>query len=135
MSINLKSIVGLIVFTLSFFISVAANAQTQTTQNEDRAYIKIEIKGLACPYCAYGMEKELKKVAGVNKVEIELKTGMAYISTPIAQKPTKENLTKIVTDAGFTAGEIEIKDVPFNYLNPSTLYPLSHVQSPVKQIK
>jgi len=57
-------------------------------------YIKIEIKGMACLYCAFGMEKELKKVAGVYSVDIELKEGLAYISTPIHQKPTKENLKK-----------------------------------------
>ena len=90
---------------------MSTNAQVETDQN--RVYIKIEIKGLACPYCAFGMEKELKKVSGVENVEIELKTGMAYISTPIEQKPTKENLEKIITDSGFTFGEIEFSDKPF----------------------
>ncbi len=86
---------------------------TQNTQSEERTYIRIEIKGLACPYCAYGMEKELKKVSGVTDVNIELKTGMAYISTPTTQKPTKESLAKIVNDAGFTAGEIVFQDHAF----------------------
>ncbi len=110
-SLNFKSLFGFILFSISLLTTVSLNAQTQT--KEERIYIKIEIKGLACPYCAYGMEKELKKVAGVEQVEIKLKTGMAYISTPIAQEPTKESLAQIVTDAGFTPGEIEIKNVPF----------------------
>ena len=85
----------------------------QTVIEQERIYVKIEIKGMACPYCAFGMEKELKKVAGVENVEIELKEGLAYISTPINQKPSKESLEKIIVDAGFTIGEIEFSTSPF----------------------
>jgi len=59
------------------------------------------------------MEKELKKVAGVDDVEIELKAGLAYISTLIKQQPTKESLEKIITDAGFTVGKIEYSSKHF----------------------
>lgn len=106
-----KSILSLLILTLGLFFSTSGNAQTQNEQ--ERIYIKIEIKGLACPYCAFGMEKELKKVAGVDNVDIELKTGLAYISTPIEQKPIAEDLEKIITDSGFTAGEIEFSGKPF----------------------
>jgi len=106
-----KKILGFSILLICFMFSTTLKAQTKTDQ--ERVYIKIEIKGMACPYCAYGMEKELKKVAGVDKVEIELKKGLAYISTPINQKPTKEALEKIIIDAGFTIGEIEFSDKPF----------------------
>ena len=59
------------------------------------------------------MEKELKKVSGVNKVEIELKEGMAYISTPLNQKPSKLILEMIIEDAGFSVGEIVYSENPF----------------------
>lgn len=102
-----------LVFSLLFIsLILPINAQTEDKQQE-RVYIKIEIKGLACPYCAFGMEKELKKVAGVDNVEIELEEGLAYISTPISQKPLKEALTFIITNAGFTVGNIEYRDKPF----------------------
>ncbi len=97
-------------FLLFFLFSSSANAQNRTDQ--ERVYIKIEIKGMACPYCAFGMEKELKKVAGVDNVDIELKKGMAYISTPASQRPIKKNLESIITNAGFTVGEIEFSDKP-----------------------
>lgn len=103
---------GFSILLLFLLISSSTMAQTQTT--EERVYIKIEIKGMACPYCAFGMEKELKKIAGVDNVEIELKEGLAYISTPIDQEPTKESLEKIIVDGGFTVGEIEFRDKPFH---------------------
>ena len=87
------------------------NVQSNTSQ--ELVYISVEIKGLACPFCAFGMEKELKKVSGVDSVHIELKKGLAYISTLIQLQPTKETLEKVIIDAGFTPGKIEYSDTPF----------------------
>ena len=104
-----------LLFFLSLTISILSfsNAKAQSANTPEKVFIKIEIKGLACPYCAYGMEKALKKVAGIDKVDIELKTGLAYMSTPIAQKPTAESLEKIIVDGGFSVGDIEFSHQPF----------------------
>jgi copper chaperone CopZ len=110
-TLNKTTTISILVFFLCFIFFSRVTAQTNKIQ--EKVYIKIEIKGMACPYCAFGMEKELKKVAGVDNVEIELKEGLAYISTPISQKPTKENLEKIIIDGGFTAGKIEFSNKPF----------------------
>ena len=99
------------ILLICFIFSTTIKAQTKTDQRI--IYIKIEVKGLACPYCAFGMEKELKKVTGVKHVEIVLKEGFIYISTPINQKPSKESLEKIIVDGGFTVGKIEFSDTPF----------------------
>ncbi|RUT73309.1 heavy-metal-associated domain-containing protein [Ancylomarina longa] len=108
---NNTAIFSFSILLLCLLFSSSVNAQTDT--KKERVYIKIEIKGMACPYCAFGMEKELKKVAGVDNVEIELKEGLAYISTPISQKPTKESLEKIIIDGGFTVGTIEFSSSAF----------------------
>ncbi len=106
-----KKILGFSILLISFMFATTIKAQTKAAQSS--VYIKIEIKGMACPYCAFGMEKELKKVAGVENVEIELKEGLAYISTPTNQKPSKESLEKIIVNGGFTVGKIEFRDHPF----------------------
>lgn len=98
----------LIVFTIS------SNLFSQNTPNQtNRTFIKIEVKGLACPYCAYGLEKDLKKVEGIDFIEIELKEGLVYTSVPTDLKPTEEKLKKVVEDSGFTAGDIEFSEQPF----------------------
>lgn len=114
-TIKNRTVLSYSILILSFLFLTAVNAQIETAQK--RVYIKIEIKGMACPYCAFGMEKELKKVVGVNNVVIEFKKGLAYISTLIGQKPTKENLEKIITDAGFTVGKIEFSSKAFPIKN------------------
>jgi copper chaperone CopZ len=102
-----------------FFIS--SNLYSQNTPDQtDRTFIKIEVKGLACPYCAYGLEKDLKKVEGIEFIEIELKEGLVYTSVPTDLKPTKEKLKKVVEDSGFTAGEVEFSEQPFE---KSTTFP------------
>ncbi len=78
-----------------------------------RIYIKMEIHGLACPYCAFGMEKELKRISGVENVEIHLEEGLVYMSLPASQMPSEEDLGKIVTDAGFTLKQIDFSTAPF----------------------
>ena len=81
---------------------------------EDFVYIKIRVDGLSCPFCAYGLEKKLKKIKGAQDVAIELNLGLATLHVPADKKPTEEELRKIVKDAGFTPREIEFSDKPFN---------------------
>ena len=115
-----KIITRYIILLICSFFSLSLSAQSDQTTDQteispssDRIYIRIEIKGLACPYCAYGMEKELKEISGVEKVDIELKTGLAYISTPTEMKPSAEDLEKIIVNAGFSVGKIDYQDIPF----------------------
>jgi len=106
-----KKTLGFSILLICFMFSATVYSQTKT--EPERVYIKIEIKGMACPYCAFGMEKKLKEVSGVDNVEIELKEGLAYISTPIDQKPLETLLKHIITNAGFTVGVIEYSNKPF----------------------
>ena len=108
---NFKTIFSISILLVSFLFSTIGNAQENFSK--EKVYVKIEIKGMACPFCAYGMEKELKKVAGIYNVVIELESGLALISTPKNQKPEEEDLKKIITEAGFTVGNIEYSNVPF----------------------
>ncbi len=101
-----------IAFVILFFAQTAI-VHAQEKDKEEKIYIKIEVDGMACAYCAFGMEKEFKKVSGVDHVAIQLEEGMAYISTPKSQKPEKESLSLIIQNAGFTPGTIEYSDQPF----------------------
>lgn len=109
----LKKTNRLAIAILILFFAQTTFISAQEKSKEEKVYVKIEVNGMACSYCAFGMEKALKKVSGVNNVAIELEDGMAYISTPKNQKPQKENLSLIIQNAGFTPGSIEYSDQPF----------------------
>ena len=35
----------------------------------------MRVDGLACPYCAYGIERKLKKIEGVEQIDVDLDNG------------------------------------------------------------
>ncbi len=41
--------------------------------------VTVIVKGMACPYCAYGVEKKLKKLDGVATITIKIKEGTVIL--------------------------------------------------------
>jgi copper chaperone CopZ len=103
---------GLVVLVLFLFITAKTTVNAQDAKQEF-TYVKIEVKGLACPFCAYGLEKKLKDVDGVKNIKIDVEEGLAFLSANKSQRPTIEILKKIVIDAGFTPSNIEYSEIPF----------------------
>ncbi len=33
---------------------------------------KLRVDGLACPFCAYGIEKQLSKLEGVERIDVDI---------------------------------------------------------------
>ncbi len=62
----------------------------------------MRVDGLACPYCAYGVEKKLKKITGVKKIDVDLDKGIVTAVTDDSVKFTDEQMTKLFKDSGFT---------------------------------
>ncbi len=62
----------------------------------------IRVDGLACPFCAYGIEKSFIKTEGVKSVDIDLKNGLVIVKTENGKRFSEENLKKIIHDTGFT---------------------------------
>lgn len=58
--------------------------------------------GLACPFCAYGIEKQLFAIEGVATVETDLKTGTVTITMQDGAALDEPVARKAVEDAGFT---------------------------------
>lgn len=102
----------LLVLVLLFSMASITAVNTQTNDQE-LTYVKVEVKGLACPFCAYGLEKKLMEEDGVKSIKIDVEEGLAYLTVLKSQKPTKETLEKIVTDAGFTPSSIVFSEKPF----------------------
>ncbi len=87
-------------FALSFFllpvIAFAAPAQYQ-----------LRVDGLACPFCAYGIEKELKRTDGVLSLDIDINAGTVTVTMADGAAMTEEKAQQIVKDAGFTLAGFE----------------------------
>jgi len=68
--------------------------------------ITIQVDGLSCPFCAYGLEKNLKKVKGIESVDIDMKTGKATVIIKSDMSVDDQALRQAVKKAGFTARDI-----------------------------
>ncbi len=62
----------------------------------------LRVDGLACPFCAYGVEKELINSEGVESVSFDLEKGLVIVKTRAGVSLTEEHLKQLVNDAGFT---------------------------------
>jgi len=64
---------GSILFILFLGVAVAG-------AQEAKPVYKVYVDGLSCPFCTYGIEKKFSKVEGVEKIDIDLKTGTTIIT-------------------------------------------------------
>lgn len=67
--------------------------------------VEINLSGLTCSFCVYGLKKNLEKHAEVEKAEISLKQNKARIHLSPEADITIEELKEIIQDAGFASGD------------------------------
>jgi len=66
------------------------------------------VYGMDCVPCAYGLEKSLKKIGGVEDVKVSLNDGKAIISLKPGNTVTLEQIQDIVRKNGFTPKEANV---------------------------
>ncbi len=75
------------------FMNTALAAGTQYVMRVD---------GLACPYCAYGIEKKLKEIDGTSNITVDLDKGLVKVDVKEGITLTAERMKQLFQDAGFT---------------------------------
>ena len=68
---------------------------------------QLRVDGLACPFCAYGIEKELKRTEGVAGIAIDINAGIVTVTMTEGATMTEAKASQIVKDAGFTLGSFK----------------------------
>lgn len=80
------------------------------TAAEDKAVYAVQVDGLACPFCAYGIEKQLTRVDGVESVQTDIKSGSVVITMKPGATLDEAEAKRAVEAAGFTLREFRKKD-------------------------
>ena len=70
--------------------------------------VTVAVDGMSCPFCAFGVEKRLKKVKGVDSVAVDLKSGSATLTVLKGKTIHVDQVPAAVKAAGFTPGEIQV---------------------------
>lgn len=96
MKIKFSKILIPMLIVLSFQISAYAEE------------IKMEVHGMACSFCAYGLEKKIKKIKGVESISVDVTTGIALLKTKDGVTIDPALIQKAVKDSGLKLHHTEI---------------------------
>ena len=83
-----------LIFALALIISgnvLAADSQYQ-----------LGVNGLACPFCVYGLEKQLSKLPGVKQIETNVKQGEVRLLVKEGAVLTEPFAREAVEKSGFS---------------------------------
>jgi copper chaperone CopZ len=82
----------------------AIGAQAQKAMDS----FEVQVDGLGCPFCAYGLEKKFKEFKGIKKVAIDIETGDFSFQYPAEKALTMTAVIAKVEKAGYTPNEAKI---------------------------
>ena len=63
---------------------------------------RVGVDGLACPFCAYGIEKQLASIDGVKDIEVDIKKGEVIVTMAEGANLSEQLAREKVKDAGFS---------------------------------
>ena len=98
---------NIVVIFLSVILVAISNPMFAQSKSMDE--FTVQVDGLGCPFCAYGLEKKFKELKGIKKVKIEMETGMMDFKYPTEKALTIEQVEKQVEKAGYTPVSVSIK--------------------------
>jgi len=98
---------NIIVIILSIVMVAISNPILGQSKSMDE--FTVQVDGLGCPFCAYGLEKKFKEFKGIKKVKIEMETGIMDFKYPSEKALTIEQIEKKVEKAGYTPVSVSIK--------------------------
>ena len=62
----------------------------------------MRVDGMACPFCAYGIEKKLHAIEGVEQVDVNLEQSLVTVNVDEGTRLNEEQMKELFKDAGFT---------------------------------
>jgi copper chaperone CopZ len=88
-----------IIFILVLFIRLASG---------EPAEVQVKLDGLVCAFCAYNLEKKLKRIESVEDLKILVDAGLAEFKIKEGKSIDVDEIKKAVKDGGFTPREMLI---------------------------
>ncbi len=87
-------------------VSLTQGAAAQAPQALGMLEVTVQVDGLSCPFCAYGLEKKLRKVENVARIEIRVDEGRTVVTPESGTSLDLDELEQAVRDGGFTPREV-----------------------------
>ncbi len=97
-----------VLLVLSTTVRAAPASEPAAATASATDQIEVRVNGMACPFCAYGIQKKLRALPGARDVKVDLDSGRATFEAP-SGSVTEEQVKQAIKDAGFSPVKIEIK--------------------------
>lgn len=96
----MKKIISFVLISLFGLTTLLAQKQLEQYQ--------IQVDGLGCPFCAYGLEKKFKEFKGIKNVSIKIETGDFSFQYSSKNPLSMAQVVNQVKKAGYTPKEATI---------------------------
>lgn len=93
-----------------FFTLLLAMTWSTVTFSAETLY-EIRVDGLACPYCAYGIEKKFMQRGGVKQFDMDLEKGVVKVILKDGEEITENQLKQLFDEAGFSYRSVTKKSL------------------------
>ncbi len=87
---------------MAFLAALAALLLNASAAFAAGAVYSLQADGLACPFCAYGIEKQLGRINGVEDVSTDIVRGTVTVVMAEGATLDRQSADDAVTAAGFT---------------------------------
>jgi copper chaperone CopZ len=116
---KLMPVLGVFITTLIFFQPAFAEINS----------VEMQVDGMTCPFCVYGIEKKLEALGEVQSVSSNLKRGNVSIQLKKNGSVNIGRLNEAINESGFTPGKIKI-----NATGRLTTYKLEGKENPALKV-
>lgn len=97
-----------IIYLFALVLSLTTTADVSAQKGGERDQYKVQVDGLGCPFCAFGLEKKFKEFKGIKDVQIDMESGLFEFSYPADNPLSLDQVETQVTLAGYTPIWLEI---------------------------
>lgn len=94
----------------ALFLLAGTGFSSDVKGKPERTQYVVEIKGMSCPFCAYSLEKKLKRIENAAGVSIDLNAGKAVITAKPGKSIDEKVIREIIREAGFDVASIKKLD-------------------------
>ena len=100
----MKRLLSVLLFVLPISVTLSLSA------GQTGKIVEMDIKGMSCPFCAYGLKSTISELDGVKSCVIDLETNKARIEMKDGLAADIEKIEKIIVDSGFIPGDVQVID-------------------------
>jgi mercuric ion binding protein len=101
----LRAPLGLLTPVIGALAVLVFSVLAVSAQEVARPTYTIQVDGMACPFCAYGVEKSLAGIPGVEGIETDIDTGILTVTMAAEATLHAMAATRAVEDAGFVLND------------------------------